>query len=502
MKKIYSDEFKKVLIHSRSEAMKSGDKLIRADHFLLGILYAPDNEAYEIISQKTDSFDELREKLTEHLKTYSQAHVPFDIPEGAINLDADAGMALQTSMTESSLMHMDKVLSTHLLLALLRDSVGFVSKCLNEMGITYDYVREQIYARHQIDIEEAEAVDSSSDNEVKEQEFDESASEYEDDIDFERVKSGSSKKNTRSVEYLKKYGSDLTQDALQGKLDPVVGREVEIERVAQILSRRKKNNPILIGEAGVGKTAIVEGLAQRIIEGSVPVTLADKRIFSLNMASVVAGTKYRGQFEERLQGIVKELSEHPEIILFVDEIHTIIGAGSTQGTMDAANLLKPALARGVVQCIGATTIDEYRKSIEKDGALERRFQKVMVSPTSVEETIMILDNIKGKYEDHHNVKYSDKAIEACVRLTERYISDRKLPDKAIDALDETGSRKHIMDVKMPKELKDMERDIATKKDLKTQAVKEQRYEDASKLRDQIESWKDSYTQKRQNGLCG
>lgn len=494
MKKIYSDEFKNVLLHSRSEAMKNGDKLIRADHFVLGILHEPDNDAFEIISQKTDALETLRMRMREHLKTYSEVHIPFDVPNGAINLDADAGMALQNSMTESSLMHMDKVMSSHLLLALLRDKESFVAKTLAEFGITYGYLREHLYSRYHIEDEETDELCVNNDD---------NACDRDTDVDADEkggVSGNSPGKPKRALELLKRFGVDLTLGAMQGKLDPVVGRELEIERLAQVLSRRKKNNPILIGEAGVGKTAIVEGLAQRIVSGKVPFTLSDKRIISLNMAGVVAGTKYRGQFEERLEGIMRELGEHPEVILFIDEIHTIIGAGSTQGAMDAANMLKPALSRGTLQCIGATTIDEYRKSIEKDGALERRFQKIMVNPATVDETMTILRNIKDRYEAHHNVKYTDKAIEACVRLTERYISDRKLPDKAIDALDEAGSRKHIMDTEMPEDLQKIDREIGIATEQKTRAVNEKRYGEASEYRDRIAVLKETFTKKKAEWL--
>lgn len=494
MKKIYSDEFKNVLLHSRSEAIKNGDKLIRADHFVLGILREPDNDAFEIISQKTDALEALRVKMRDHLKTYSEAHIPFDVPSGAINLDADAGMALQNCMTESNLMHMDKVMSGHLLLALLKDEGGFVAKTLSEIGMTYGSLREQLYSRYHIDTEDDEPGGEDSFA------FDDSDACC-DGLEVEdKETANGNKKSGRPLEFLKKFGIDMTLDAMQGKLDKVVGREAEIERLAQILSRRKKNNPILIGEAGVGKTAIVEGLAQRIVNGSVPFTLADKRIISLNMAGVVAGTKYRGQFEERLQGIMKELREHPEVILFVDEIHTIIGAGSSQGTMDAANMLKPALSRGTLQCIGATTVDEYRKSIEKDGALERRFQKIVVNPTSAEETVAILHNIKDRYETHHNVRYTDKALEACVRLTDRYISDRKLPDKAIDAMDEAGSRKHIIDVKMPVDLQQIEKEINAVNEKKALAASEKRFDEASMYRDQIADLKETFTKKKAEWL--
>jgi len=288
---------------------------------------------------------------------------------------------------------------------------------------------------------------------------------------------------------LDKFGNDMTRAAEDGRLDPVVGRETEIERLAQILSRRKKNNPVLIGEPGVGKSAIAEGLALRIVQRKVPRILFDKRVVSLDMAAIVAGTKYRGQFEERIKAILNELAKNPNVILFIDEIHTIVGAGNAAGTMDAANLLKPALARGEIQCIGATTLDEYRKNIEKDGALERRFQKVMVEPTSPDETLTILNNIKAKYEDHHNVIYTDDALKACVTLTDRYLSDRNFPDKAIDALDEAGSRAHIINIVVPEEIERLEHDIAEAGKQKLAAAQAQNFEKAASYRDREQTLK-------------
>ena len=529
MKKIYSEEFKNVLLHTRTEAYKGTEKLIRADHFVLGMLHAPDNDAYELIAGKTDALEALRTEIKDHLKTYSPAHVPFDMPEGAINLDMDASVALQGSMDESNMMHTDKVMSIHLLLALIKNKESFLSQTLAKYGITYEYARSRAYDLYHLDEndenpfdikkellsdidDELDELDEEGEEEVENEEeemrerytgsdvsSDKEASELAKSLRGGILFMGK-KKSSKSLDFLSRYGNDMTTDVVIGKIDPIVGREKEIERLSQILSRRKKNNPILIGEAGVGKTAIVEGLARNIVCGDVPVALRDKRIFSLNMAAVVAGTKYRGQFEERLQGIVKELREHPEIILFIDEIHNIIGAGSSQGTMDAANLLKPALSRGRLQCIGATTIDEYRKTIEKDGALERRFQKIMVNPTTPSETIAILNKIKNVYEDFHSVNYTDKAIEACVRLTDRYISDRKLPDKAIDALDEAGSRKHMTGVKMPDELKNLEKEIALCKELKREAAESKHFEEANNLRDKIAELQEKYGEKKAQWL--
>lgn len=523
MRDIYSEEFKNVLIGSREEAIKSDCKLIHLEHFLLGILRSPNNEAYEIITQKVEALEPLRIKLIEHLQTYSKINLPADMPANAINLDMDAGIALQNSMKEAAHMGME-VKSTHLLLAILKKEESFASQLITEFGLTYDYLFEQLCNRYQIedfeeDIDDDETLTGASKSDAPKLKFDDEDNALEDnndapygavddrtnnDSDFENNKERRSNplltiernKGQRPVELLKRFGTDLTAEAAKGNLDPVVGREVGIERLAQILSRRKKNNPILIGEAGVGKTAIVEGLAQRIVEGKVPLTMLDKQVFNLDMTAIVAGTQYRGQFEKRMQGLLKELKEHPEIIVFMDEIHTIIGAGSVKDGMDAANIFKPALARGQVQCIGATTIDEYRKSIEKDTALERRFQKIIVKPTSVDETKEILKNIKSHYERHHNVVYTDKALEACVVLTDRYISDRQLPDKAIDALDEAGSRKHIMNVSMPDSLTEIDQEMAVVTELRRAAVKEQHYEDASKYREQLAKLHDTLSQKK------
>ena len=524
MKKIYSAEFKRVLIQSRAEAMRTGDKLIRPEHFILGMLREPNNDSYEILVRYFKDLEELRVLMLNRIKTYDKAEVlPFDMPNGAISLDAVAGAALQNSMMEASVVHCDKVMSPHLLLALIRKRDNFVGKTLAEAGLEYDQLREQLREMYHVEDsldEEPQAEQDKDSNlwsssELRFENTSHTADNYEDDEDDEDDGDGRSyaeeyaatdgnkakgKSNKKPLQFLTKFGTDFTSLALKGKLDPVVGRKIEIERVAQILCRRKKNNPILIGEAGVGKTAIVEGLAQRIVAGSVPVTLLDKRLIALDMPGVVAGTKYRGQFEERLQGIMKELREHPEVILFIDEIHTIIGAGSASGTMDAANMLKPALSRGQLQCIGATTVDEYRKSIEKDGALERRFQKVMINPTSMEDTLEILTNIKSNYENHHNVKYTDRALEACVKLTERYISDRKLPDKAIDALDEAGSRKHLFDVEMPAELKQLEQQIDVLRAGKTLLAEQKKYAEASKARTQLTELKAQFTLKKTEWL--
>lgn len=494
MGKIYSEEFKRVLLHSRNEAMKSGHKVIHLEHFILGMTLEPDNDAHEILLRYVTDIQHLRNRMTERLRVYGTADGPFVMPNGAVNLDRESGDALQLCVAEATNTNSTEVMSSHLLLAMIRRRDLFVADTLAEYGLVYDSLSDVLRSKYTVDdVEEPANLDEDDDTDLEE--YDEPQSP--------RTATQSPKgktQGTRALQFLAKYGHDLTRQAMKGELDPVVGRKIEIERLTQILTRRKKNNPILIGEAGVGKTAIVEGLAQRIVEGSVPILLQDKRIIALDMASVVAGTKFRGQFEERLQGIVRELNEHPEVILFIDEIHTIIGAGSAQGTMDAANMLKPALSRGKVQCIGATTVDEYRKSIEKDSALERRFQKVNVNPATIEESIEILTNIKGKYEQHHNVSYTDGAIEMCVKLTERYIADRKLPDKAIDALDEAGSRKHLHETVMPDNLKKLEQEMARQKSDQMAAVESQDYETASKIRDSLAELKETFTAQKTQWL--
>ena len=518
MNKLYSAEFKRVLIQSRAEAMRTGDKLIRPEHFILGMLREPNNDSYEIICRHFADIEALRVLMLNKIKTYDHAEtLPFDMPNGAISLDAPAGTALQNSMREASVVHCAKVMSPHLLMALLRNRNNTVAKIFAEAGLNYDTLRSELCEMYHVedsmeeDDEPQHKAELWSTNELRFENTSHTADDYEASDDDEsdvydaedataKDSKGKGKNGSKPLNFLSKFGTDFTALALKGKLDPVVGRKNEIERVAQILCRRKKNNPVLIGEAGVGKTAIVEGLAQRIVSGNVPVTLQDRRLIALDMPGVVAGTKYRGQFEERLQGIMKELREHPEVILFIDELHTIVGAGSATGTMDAANMLKPALSRGQLQCIGATTVDEYRKSIEKDGALERRFQKVTVNPTSMEDTLEILNNIKDNYEKHHNVQYTDKALEACVKLTERYISDRKLPDKAIDALDEAGSRKHLFDVEMPEELKQLEQQIGSVRTEIAEKAQVKDFSTATNLRTRLDELKADFTKRKTEWL--
>ena len=471
MNKPYSKDFSFCIMKSRGEALRLQNSAIRAEHFLLGIL-AGKNKGAEILSQLCDDIAALKESLEEYLAN-SQDAVSAQSPDGEVALDTSATVALKDCIDEAFKLGDDYVRPEHLLLAILQDSGSHACKMLNEKGIYYDNVNKILSIQRQQTVSSMDLED-----------------EGEGDEDFMSDKSAATEETRQNQEkktdtpFLKKYGNDITKQAADGKLDPVVGREKEVERIAQILSRRKKNNPILIGEPGVGKTAIVEGLAERIVNMTVPQALLDKHIVALDMGSLIAGTKYRGQFEERVMGVVKELIKHPEIILFIDEIHTLVGAGAASGGMDAANILKPALSRGQLQCIGATTLDEFRKTIEKDGALERRFQKIMVNPSTTDETLRILNNIKSRYEDHHNVTYTEEAIEACVKLTDRYITDRKQPDKAIDAMDEAGSSVHIGDVQVPVAIVQLNIQLDEISARKKDAVKSQNFELAANLRDE------------------
>lgn len=464
----FSPRVSQILIYSKEEAERLRSRIIDPGHLLLGLLRENSGKAMELLHKFHVHLDEIKRGIEEKLNE-DTSNTRTDI-FSEITLSPASAKILRIGSLEARLLHSNCVDTEHLLLALLKDNDNIASMVLGENDITYDSAYKMLEMKP----------DVSADF------------KFGDDEEDEPVEAGG-KQTSGTTEFkaspgnetpvINNFGYDLTNAAAKGKLDPVVGREKEIEHIAQILNRRKKNNPVLIGEPGVGKSAIVEGLALRIKEHKVPRTFLHKRIVSLDMVSLVAGTKYRGQFEERIRGLLDELRNNPDIILFIDEIHTIVGAGSAPGTMDAANILKPALARGEIQCIGATTMDEYRKSIEKDGALERRFQKVIVEPTTYEETIQILHNIKDRYEDHHNVRYTDEALEACVSLTDRYISDRCQPDKAIDALDEAGSRAHIVNLKVPKELEEHENMISEVKQNKENAVKKQDFELAAELRD-------------------
>ncbi|MBE0423687.1 MAG: ATP-dependent Clp protease ATP-binding subunit [Lutibacter sp.] len=466
----FSPKVKDVIAYSKEEALRLGHDFIGTEHLILGILRKGDGKAIEILNSLDINLDHLRKKI-EGLNPIN-FHKEAD-EKKSLHLTKQAEKALKTTFLEAKLYQSEAVNTAHLLLCILRNENDPTTKLLQHFDVSYDDVKsafKQLFFDEEIDLPKAEN--------SKDDDFEGAKSNP-----FEQARGEKTPLKKTKTPVLDNFGRDLTRLAEEGNLDPVVGRQKEIERVSQILSRRKKNNPILIGEPGVGKSAIAEGLALRIIQRKVSRILFNKRVVSLDLASLVAGTKYRGQFEERMKALVNELEKNDDIILFIDEIHTIVGAGGATGSLDASNMLKPALARGEIQCIGATTLDEFRTNIEKDGALERRFQKVMVEPTSVEETIQILQNIKDKYEDHHNVVYTDDAIKACVTLTNRYMTDRFLPDKAIDALDESGSRIHITNIVVPKEILQLEEQLEKIREDKTAAVNGQRYEEAARLRD-------------------
>lgn len=474
----FTQQVSDIVVYGKEEANRLLNDHIEPEHLLLGILRDGECKAAEILKSlyldlkgiKNELETQLREKSI--LENYSQD----------ISFSEEASKILTLSKLEARLMNDEKVDTPHILLAIMRDNQNNAYKILEKNDVTYEKVIDRIKQEEAPfdgldfnDDEEEEGIGRRGNADKNNGAFGASANR--------QATQTEQKQAEEDTPYLDNYGIDLTKAAEGGKLDPVVGREKEIERIAQILSRRKKNNPVLIGEPGVGKSAIAEGLALRIVEKRVSRALFGKRIVSLDMTAVVAGTKYRGQFEERIRAILTEVKKHPDVILFIDEIHTIVGAGSAAGSMDAANMLKPALARGEIQCIGATTLDEYRKNIEKDGALERRFQKVLVEPTSPEETLQILRNIKDKYEEHHNVTYTDEALEACVRLTDRYVTDRYFPDKAIDAMDEAGSRIHLTHISVPQEIEEQERLIEEAQQHKNEAIRLQNFELAASFRD-------------------
>ena len=464
----FSPRVKDVITYSREEALRLGHDYIGVEHLLLGIIREGEGVAIKIIKQKGVDLKELRKDLESAVKSSATKNPnPGNIP-----LVKQAEKVLKITLLEAKLFKSTLIGTEHLLLAILKDEDNIATLTLNKFNMDYEKVKESLefMMEEGMDSPRAELPGSPAD--------DDDAAGYSGGGGSR--KQGDSKSKTPVLD---NFGRDLTKYAEDGKLDPIVGRELEIERVSQILSRRKKNNPILIGEPGVGKSAIAEGLALRIVQRKVSRVLFNKRVVSLDLASLVAGTKYRGQFEERMKALMNELEKSPDVILFIDEIHTIIGAGGASGSLDASNMFKPALARGELQVIGATTLDEYRQYIEKDGALERRFQKVLVEPTSIEETIQIINNIKEKYEDHHNVSYTPEAVDACVKLTARYITDRHLPDKAIDALDEVGSRVHIKNLNVPKNIIEIEQKIEDVKEEKNRVVRSQKYEEAARLRD-------------------
>ena len=468
-----------IITYSKEEAIRLRNSYIGPEHLLLGLLREGEGKAIEVLFNLQIDLKQLKIEIENKLNDEPESNMPSD---ENINFNDVASRILKLCILEARQMKCEAVDSEHILLAIMRQKNNKASQLLEEHEVTYEKIMEMLTL--QPDAPHAGLGFDEDEEEEEDRNFiQRSPNNPAGNGSGSQTRTTQQKKTSNDTPILDNFGTDLTRAAEEGKLDPVVGREKEIERVAQILSRRKKNNPVLIGEPGVGKSAIVEGLALRIVQKKVSRILFNKRVVTLDMASVVAGTKYRGQFEERIRSIIKELQKNPDIILFIDEIHTLVGAGSAAGSMDAANMLKPALARGEIQCIGATTLDEYRKNIEKDGALERRFQKIIVEPTTPEETLQILRNIKDRYEDHHNVIYTDAALEACVKLADRYITDRFFPDKAIDALDEAGSRVHLINIAAPKEIEEQEKLIDDMKNRKNEAVKLQNFELAASYRD-------------------
>ena len=470
----FSQKVSDIIVYSKEEANRLKSSYIGPEHLLLGMLRDGEGKAIEILSKLKTNLTDIKKQIEAILKEHADDML---LPDADVPLSNGAAKILKLCILEARVMKSQVADTEHVLLAILKDKDNLAATVLEANHVNYQQVFEQLSLQPDISAGMGFTEDDDDEEEMNQSRSSHGSGER------QQQAQTASRKPTNDTPVLDNFGTDMTKAAEEGRLDPVVGREREIERLAQILSRRKKNNPILIGEPGVGKSAIVEGLALRIIQKKVSRILFDKRVVALDMTAVVAGTKYRGQFEERIRSILNELQKNPNVILFIDEIHTIVGAGSAAGSMDAANMLKPALARGEIQCIGATTLDEYRKNIEKDGALERRFQKVMVEPTTADETLQILRNIKDKYEDHHNVNYTDAALEACVKLTDRYITDRNFPDKAIDALDEAGSRVHLTNVSVPKEIEDQEKLIEEAKNNKNEAVKSQNFELAASFRD-------------------
>lgn len=460
-----------IIMYSKEEANRLRNSYIGPEHLLLGLIREGEGKAIEILFNLQINLQDIKNQLETIVKNNAENDTTYD---ENISFNEKASKVLKLCILEAKLLRNIAADSEHILLAIMKVKDNAAFHVLESNGVTYEKIKLTLQPDTHAGLGFSE--DEDEDEDIRQ-------SPSGNKSKAQQQARPAQKKPANDTPVLDNFGTDMTKAAEEGKLDPVVGRVKEIERLAQILSRRKKNNPILIGEPGVGKSAIVEGLALRIVEKKVSRILFDKRVIALDMTAVVAGTKYRGQFEERIRSILNELKKNPNIILFIDEIHTIVGAGSAAGSMDAANMLKPALARGEIQCIGATTLDEYRQNIEKDGALERRFQKVIVEPTTAEETLQILKNIKDKYEDHHNVNYTDAALEACVKLTDRYITDRNFPDKAIDALDEAGSRVHLTNITAPKEIEEQEKLIDEMKSLKNEAVRLQNFELAASYRD-------------------
>lgn len=484
----FTQRVSEILLFSKEESDRLGNNYVGTGHLLLGIIREGDNKAVSILQSLYVDLKKLKLILEDELRGQVASPVRENFFGSDKDLDKKASKVMKLSILEAKLLKSPEVDTEHVLLAIMKDNENKAAEILESQEVTYRKVMDRLVPHKEepkdgLDFGEE---DEDEDDGIRRRRPDEGNMSYR--SEGQPVAGTKQQKSNKDTPVLDSFSTDMTKAAEEGKLDPVVGREKEIERLAQILSRRKKNNPILIGEPGVGKSAIVEGLAMRIVERKVSRILFDKRVVALDMTAVVAGTKYRGQFEERIRSILNELKKNPDIILFIDEIHNIVGAGSAAGSMDAANILKPSLARGEIQCIGATTLDEYRQNIEKDGALERRFQKVMVEPTTPEETLQILKNIKEKYEEHHCVNYTDEALEACVKLTDRYISDRNFPDKAIDALDEAGSRVHLTNVSVPKEIEEQEKLIEEARKHKNEAVNLQNFELAASFRDQEKNY--------------
>ncbi len=468
--KRFSPKVKQVISKSRDEAIRMGHDYIGTEHLLMGIMQENNGLAVRVLDSLEVDTSDLKQTIEDSISRNPSGRAALNV--GNLPLNKQAEKVLKVTFLEAKMMKAEEISPEHLMLSILKNKDNLASRILHQFEVDYDVFKSEL-----------DFVRQESDS-VSPDIFNQAPSESEEPFEEEDASRYQRKGNSKSrTPVLDNFGRDISKLAEEDKLDPIIGRETEIERVSQILSRRKKNNPILIGEPGVGKTAIVEGLALRINQRKVSRTLFNKRIVMLDLAALVAGTKYRGQFEERMKAIMNELEKSRDVILFIDEIHTIVGAGGATGSLDASNIFKPALARGELQCIGASTLDEYRQHIEKDGALDRRFQKVVVDPPSAEEAVHILNNIKPKYEDFHNVSYTDEAIEACVSLSDRYISDRFLPDKAIDVLDEVGARVHLKNIHVPKHVEDLEKKIEELKEKKNQAVKNQQYEKAADLRD-------------------
>jgi ATP-dependent Clp protease ATP-binding subunit ClpC len=463
----FSTQVKEIISFSREEALRLGNDFIGTEHLLLGLIREGENMAVKILKNLNVDLYELRKEVELAVKDKTGKNIANI---NSLPLTKQAEKVIRVTVLEAKALKSPTVETEHLMLSILKNKENIATQILNQFDVDYDLFRNEL--------------GMVKSNDVRSEYTDDADDDFDDEKKSYQQKSKAQAANAKSkTPVLDNFGRDITRLAEMGTLDPIVGREEEIERVSQILSRRKKNNPILIGEPGVGKTAIVEGLALRIVQRKVSRVLFDKRVVSLDLAALVAGTKYRGQFEERMKAIMNELEKNRDVILFIDEIHTIVGAGGASGSLDASNIFKPALARGELQCIGASTLDEYRMYIEKDGALDRRFQKVLVDPPSVEETIQILQNIKPKYEDYHNVIYSEDAIDACVKLSDRYVTDRLLPDKAIDVMDEVGARVHLKNINVPNEIVELEKKIEDIKQEKNKVVKSQRFEEAASLRD-------------------